>query len=68
MADNDELNDIIEEEINGSYNYLLKQIKGSSLFGKFINIDNPKEVAVAIYYFAILNEHKRNLAINDMYK
>ena len=68
MTNSDESNDIIEEEINGSYNHILKQIDGSSLFGKFVDIDNPKEVAVAFYYFAIFQEHKRDLSINDIYK
>ena len=43
-------NDFAEDAINDIYEPLLKKIKDGKIYGVSIDLDNPKHVAVALYF------------------
>lgn len=48
------------EYIEKAYNVNIKKIEGGSLFGVKININDPKQVAVA-FYFLSQQEHNQEV-------
>jgi hypothetical protein len=62
------MNKDLEKYSDSQYENIFEKIKDSSIFGEPINLNNPKEVALAFYHYAQMESRNNFQKERDIYQ